>query len=76
MWVQRQGVHSTKTVEVTKVKIEYKTNNQRDKSHNRLIAEYDMQNTMYTYQTDILPHRYSYVNRYHMIIHDIDNNST
>ena len=73
---QIQGIRSTKNVNPAKTASTDKTDNQHEKSHDILIKSYKMKNTMYTDQTEQLPHSSSQGKRYHMIIHDIDNNST
>ena len=44
--------------------------------HDILITAYNMRNTMYTYKTQKIPYSSIRGNRYYMIIHDIDSNST
>ena len=76
MILQRQGIRSTKNSKLSKTASTNKTNNQHERRHDVLITAYDMKKTMHTDQTEKFPYRSSWGNRHHMIIQNIDSNST
>ena len=68
---QCQGVRSTKYLPhpVTERPIE-------EKNKYVLITMYELKGKIYTDQTGKLPHHFSRGNKYQMIVHKIDDNST
>ena len=74
---QRQGVRSTKVIypQKTQLNCEAKLHPQ-EKQRNVFLTVYDPKETIYTDQTGIFLHRYILGNKYQMILHKIDGNST
>jgi hypothetical protein len=70
---QRQGVRSTKVAEPTK---DVPTNIPHQKKNNILITEHEVKSLMYADQTGLFPAVLSLSNKYVMILHHVDSNSS
>ena len=76
---QRQGVCSTKpplVPDTTETEGKAGVSNNEQKKHDTIITVDDMQRTLFIKQTGKLPQTSSQGNKYHMILHKIDSNST
>ena len=76
---QRKGVCSTKpplVPDTAEIEGKAGVSNNEQKQHDTIITVDDMQRTLFTKQTVKLPQTSSQGNKYHMILHKIDSNST
>jgi hypothetical protein len=70
---QRQGAHSTRVAEPTK---DVPTNIPHQKKNDILIMEHKVKSLMYADQTGLFPAVLSLGNKYVMILHHVDSNSS
>ncbi len=70
---QCQGVRSTRVVEPTK---DMPTNIPHQKKNDILITEHEVKSLMYADQTGLFPAESSLGNKYVMILHHVDSNSS
>ncbi len=70
---QRQGIRSTRVAEPTN---DVPTNIPHQKKNDILITEHEVKSLMYTDQTGLFPAVSSLGNKYVMILHHVDSNSS